>query len=38
VAGCDVVEVLAVLPVLELSGLAEWTGTGWRLAPRGKGR
>jgi DNA processing protein len=33
VAGCDVLEVLRVLPALELAGLVEWTGTGWRLAP-----
>jgi DNA processing protein len=33
VAGCDVVEVLRVLPALELAGLVEWTGTGWRLRP-----
>jgi DNA processing protein len=34
VAGCDVLEALRVLPVLELADLVEWTGTGWRLAPR----
>ena len=33
VAGCGVVEVLRVLPALEVAGLVEWTGTGWRLAP-----
>lgn len=33
VAGCDVLEVLRVLPALELADLVEWTGTGWRLAP-----
>jgi DNA processing protein len=33
VAGCDVVEVLRVLPALELADLVQWTGTGWRLAP-----
>ncbi|TFV63449.1 UNVERIFIED_ORG: DNA-protecting protein DprA [Bacillus sp. AZ43] len=33
VAGCDVVEVLRVLPALELADLVEWTGTGWRLRP-----
>jgi len=33
VAGCDVVEVLRVLPALELADLVEWTGTGWRLSP-----
>ncbi|MGY1719377.1 DNA-processing protein DprA [Blastococcus sp. SYSU DS0552] len=35
-AGCDVLEVLRVLPALELADLVEWTGTGWRLAPRAK--
>ncbi|SEO89406.1 DNA-processing protein DprA [Trujillonella endophytica] len=33
VAGCGVVQVLQVLPALELAGLVEWTGTGWRVAP-----
>jgi DNA processing protein len=33
VAGCGVIEVMQVLPALELAGLVEWTGTGWRLAP-----
>jgi DNA processing protein len=33
VAGCDVLEVLRVLPALELADLVQWTGTGWRLAP-----
>ncbi|TQN41859.1 DNA processing protein [Blastococcus colisei] len=33
IAGCDVLEVLRVLPVLELADLVEWTGTGWRVAP-----
>ncbi|MGY1617647.1 DNA-processing protein DprA [Geodermatophilus sp. SYSU D00691] len=33
VAGCDVVEVLRVLPALELADLVQWTGTGWRLTP-----
>jgi DNA processing protein len=33
VAGCDVLEVLRVLPALELADLVEWTGTGWRLSP-----
>jgi len=33
VAGCAVVDVLRVLPALELHELVEWTGTGWRLAP-----
>ncbi|TFV46541.1 DNA-processing protein DprA [Blastococcus sp. TF02A-35] len=34
VAGCEVLEVLRVLPALELAELVQWTGTGWRLAPR----
>jgi DNA processing protein len=34
IAGCDVLEVLRVLPALEVADLVEWTGTGWRLAPR----
>jgi DNA processing protein len=33
VAACDVLEVLRVLPALELAELVQWTGTGWRLAP-----
>jgi DNA processing protein len=33
IAGCDVLDVLRVLPALELAGLAQWTGSGWRLAP-----
>ncbi|MGY1915789.1 DNA-processing protein DprA [Blastococcus sp. SYSU DS0973] len=33
VAGCDVLEVLKVLPSLELADLVQWTGTGWRLSP-----
>lgn len=33
VAGCGVLEVMQVLPALELAGLVQWTGTGWRLAP-----
>ncbi len=33
VAGCDVLEVLRVLPALELVDLVQWTGTGWRLTP-----
>ncbi|WNV74459.1 DNA-processing protein DprA [Geodermatophilus sp. DSM 44513] len=32
VAGCDVLEVLRVLPVLELADLVECTDAGWRLA------
>jgi DNA processing protein len=32
-AGCDVLDVLRVLPALELAGLVQWTGEGWRLAP-----
>jgi DNA processing protein len=35
IAGCDVLDVLRVLPVLELADLIEWTGTGWRLQPAG---
>jgi DNA processing protein len=33
VAGLDVLEVLRVLPALELADLVQWTGTGWRLVP-----
>lgn len=33
IAGCDVLEVLKVLPALELAELVQWTGTGWRVAP-----
>jgi len=33
VAGCEVLEVLRVLPQLELAGLVQWTGSGWRLTP-----
>ena len=33
VAGCDVLDVLRVLPALELAELVQWTGVGWRLAP-----
>jgi DNA processing protein len=33
VAACDVLEVLRVLPQLEIAGLVQWTGTGWRLSP-----
>ena len=33
VAGCDVLDVLRVLPALELADLVLWTGTGWRLHP-----
>jgi DNA processing protein len=33
IAGCDVGEVLKVLPALEVSGLVQWTGTGWRVSP-----
>jgi DNA processing protein len=33
VAGCEVLDVLRVLPVLELHDLVEWTGTGWRITP-----
>jgi DNA processing protein len=37
VAGCGVVEVLQVLPALEVAGLVQWTGTGWRLTPPSAG-
>ncbi|MGY1649924.1 DNA-processing protein DprA [Geodermatophilus sp. SYSU D01119] len=33
VAGCGPLEAMRVLPGLEISGLVQWTGTGWRLAP-----
>ena len=33
VAGCEVLDVLRVLPALELADLVQWTGEGWRLAP-----
>jgi DNA processing protein len=33
IAGCDVLEVLRVLPALELADLVQWTGGGWRLGP-----
>jgi DNA processing protein len=33
IAGCDVLEVMRVLPALELADLVQWTGTGWRVAP-----
>ncbi|HEV7212540.1 MAG TPA: DNA-processing protein DprA [Blastococcus sp.] len=33
IAGCEVLDVLRVLPALELAGLVQWTGTGWRVAP-----
>lgn len=36
VAGCDVLDVLRVLPALELAELVQWTGAGWRLAPPAK--
>jgi DNA processing protein len=32
-AGCDVLDVLRVLPALELADLVERTGAGWRLKP-----
>jgi DNA processing protein len=35
VAGCDVLDVLRVLPALELAELVQWTGSGWRLATPG---
>jgi DNA processing protein len=31
VAGCDVLDVLKVLPALEVTELVEWTGSGWRV-------
>ena len=36
IAGCDVLDVLKVLPALELAELVQRTGTGWRLARRPK--
>jgi DNA processing protein len=33
IAGCDVLDVLRVLPALELAELVQWTGTGWRVTP-----
>ncbi|MCW2682598.1 MAG: protecting protein DprA [Blastococcus sp.] len=33
IAGCDVLDVLRVLPALEIADLVQWTGTGWRLFP-----
>jgi DNA processing protein len=33
IAGCDVLDVFKVLPALEMAGLVEWTGAGWRVAP-----
>jgi DNA processing protein len=33
IAGCDVLDVLKVLPALELADLVQWTGQGWRLTP-----
>ena len=33
IAGCDVLDVLRVLPSLELAELIQWTGTGWRVTP-----
>jgi DNA processing protein len=36
VAGCEVVDVLRVLPALELADLIEWTGTGWRVRSGGR--
>jgi DNA processing protein len=39
VAGCDVLDVLRVLPALELADLVEHTGSGWRLTrPEGQAR
>jgi DNA processing protein len=37
IAGCDFLDVLRVLPALELAELVQWTGAGWRLAPMAKG-
>jgi DNA processing protein len=34
VAGVEVLDVLRVLPALEVAGLVAWSGTGWRLAPQ----
>lgn len=31
--GCEILDVLRVLPSLELADLVQWAGTGWRLAP-----
>ena len=36
--GVDVLDVLRVLPALELAELVQWTGSGWRLAPPPKRR
>ncbi len=36
IAGCEVLDVLKVLPALELAGLVQWTGEGWRTAPAPK--
>jgi DNA processing protein len=33
IAGCEVLDVLRVLPALEVAELVQWTGTGWRLTP-----
>jgi DNA processing protein len=33
IAGCDVLDVLKVLPALQLADLVQWTGTGWRVSP-----
>jgi DNA processing protein len=33
IAGCGVLDVLRVLPALELADLVQWTGTGWRVTP-----
>ena len=33
IAGCEVLDVLRVLPALELADLVQWTGTGWRVTP-----
>jgi DNA processing protein len=36
IAGCTGLDVLRVLPALELAGLVEWTGTGWRVTGEGR--
>jgi DNA processing protein len=36
IAGCEVLDVLRVLPALELAGLVQFTGSGWRLSPAEK--
>jgi DNA processing protein len=36
IAGCEVLDVLRVLPALELAGLVQFSGSGWRLSPAEK--